>query len=194
MKTFVRKVLAVLPAKGVDYADVRVTGQASENISTKNGSVEAVTKSSDSGFGLRVLVNGAWSFAASSRLVTNEIRKVVKDTVKIAKASNLTGVEKIELSHLKPQKGSYRTPVKVDPFKISAEQKINLLLKADFLIRRNELLRRKRAGYLLPAPSHVTIQKAIVCFCRLNEMSARTLLYSSFGFGNPAASGRGIKN
>jgi hypothetical protein len=55
MKTFAQKVLASLPSQGLDYADVRVTGQHSENIATKNGNVEAVTKNSDSGFGLRVL-------------------------------------------------------------------------------------------------------------------------------------------
>ncbi|MDO9390411.1 MAG: DNA gyrase modulator, partial [bacterium] len=95
MKTFAQKVLAALPSKGLDYADVRVTGQLSEFISTKNGSVEAVTKSSDSGFGLRVLVNGAWGFASSSRLETAEIRKVVRDAIEIAKASGLTKVEKV---------------------------------------------------------------------------------------------------
>jgi len=146
MKTFAQKVLASLPTKGLDYADVRVTGQLSEFISTKNGNVEAVTKNSDSGFGLRVLVNGAWGFASSSRLETAEIRKVVRDAIEIAKASGLTRVEKVELSQLKPQKGSYKTPVRIDPFKVPLEQKIDLLLKADSIMRRNKKIKMAKGG------------------------------------------------
>jgi TldD protein len=146
MKTFAQKVLASLPSQGLDYADVRVTGQHSENIATKNGNVEAVTKNSDSGFGLRVLVNGAWGFASSSRLETGEIKKVVKDAIEIARASGLTRVEKIELSRLKPQKGSYKTPVKIDPFKVPLEQKIDLLLKADSIMRRNKKIKMAKGG------------------------------------------------
>ena len=146
MKTFAQKVLASLPSKGLDYADVRVTAQVSENISTKNGSVEAVAKNSDSGFGLRVLVNGAWGFASSSRLETGEIKKVVKDAIEIARASGLTRVEKVELSRLKPQKGSYKTPVKIDPFKVPLEQKIDLLLKADSILRRNKKIKMAKGG------------------------------------------------
>ena len=146
MKSFAHKVLAALPSKGLDYADVRVTGQLSENISTKNGSVEAVTKSSDSGFGLRVLVDGAWGFASSSRLETAEIRKVVKDAVETAKASGLTKVDKVVLSPLKPQKGSYRTPVRIDPFRVPLERKIGLLLKADAIMRRNKKIKMAKGG------------------------------------------------
>jgi TldD protein len=146
MKTFAQKVLASLPAKGLDYADVRVTGQVSENISTKNGSVEAVTKNSDSGFGLRVLVNGAWGFASSSRLEPAEIRKVVRNAVEIARASSLTKVERVELSPLKPQKGSYKTPVRIDPFKVPLERKIDLLLKADALARRNKKIKMAKGA------------------------------------------------
>lgn len=146
MKEFAKKVLAALPAKGVDYADVRVTGHLSENLSTKNGSVEAVTRSSDSGFGIRVLVNGAWGFASSSRLEAGEIKKTVKQAVEIARASGLTRVEKAELSQLKPQRGSYKTPVKVDPFKVPVERKIDLLLKADAIMRRNKKIKMAKGG------------------------------------------------
>jgi TldD protein len=55
-------------------------------------------------------------------------------------------VEKIELSRLKPQKGSYKTPVKIDPFKVPLEQKIDLLLKADSIMRRNKKIKMAKGG------------------------------------------------
>jgi TldD protein len=134
-------VLDALPSRGLQYADVRVTEQVSENLAVKNGNVAAVTRNSDSGFGLRVIVDGAWGFASSSRLDEKEIKKVVRDALEIAKASSLTRVEPVVLSPLKPQKGSYKTDVKKDPFKVPLEQKIELLLAADVIARRNQAVK-----------------------------------------------------
>ncbi len=137
MKSFAQKVIAGLPSKGIEYADVRVLRSRQQNISTKNGTVESATNSAEQGFGLRVLIGGAWGFASSSKLETPEINKVIRLAVKIARASALASGQPAELSPLKRQRGSYKTKVLQDPFKVPLEQKISLLLEADTILRRN---------------------------------------------------------
>ena len=50
---------------GASYADVRVVRRRDESITVKSGRVEGVAMGETDGFGVRVLVDGAWGFAAS---------------------------------------------------------------------------------------------------------------------------------
>jgi TldD protein len=45
---------------GAGYADVRVVRRAEESIVVKSGRVEGVSFGESEGFGVRVLVDGAW--------------------------------------------------------------------------------------------------------------------------------------
>ncbi len=53
---------------GATYADVRVVNQQAEVIAIKDGKVEAFARSSNEGFGVRVIADGAWGFASSNQL------------------------------------------------------------------------------------------------------------------------------
>jgi len=129
MKDLALKILNKLPK--VNYADVRVVRRENESIATKDGVVEALESSESYGFGVRVIVNGYWGFAASDNFDKKNILKVVKKAVDIAKASATVMGEKVVLDKQKPIKASYKTPVEVDPFKVPLSTKIRLLLAAD---------------------------------------------------------------
>lgn len=130
MKSFAKKVLNLLPAN-LEYADCRVVETKQKKISTKDGVVEELQLGLDYGFGVRVLVKGAWGFAGSSSLTQGEARKTVSMAVKLAQAASLTQPKKVKLSHVPVVKDSYRTPVKIDPFKVPTSKIVNLLLAAD---------------------------------------------------------------
>jgi len=53
---------------GASYADARAVFRRSQSVATKNGNVEAVNDVESEGLGVRVLVGGAWGFAADRRL------------------------------------------------------------------------------------------------------------------------------
>ena len=120
---------------GASYVDVRVMERTTEGIEVKNGRVEGVSSEASSGFNVRVIVNGAWGFASSARMDTAEVERVAQLAVQIAHASALVAGEPIHLSELPPQKGSYRTPVRIDPFSVPLNQKVQLLLDADAAMR-----------------------------------------------------------
>src|SRR5918992_5566680 len=87
MKDLVERALDLAQRKGAQYADVRVQRQESQSIAVKNGTVEQVALGEDAGFGVRVLVDGAWGFASSYRMSAREVEEVTDQAVRIAKAT-----------------------------------------------------------------------------------------------------------
>src|SRR5687767_7069439 len=69
--------LAVALAKklGATYGDIRINCYRTEQISTRERQVQNVSLNQTFGFGVRVLVNGSWGFAASSEVTPDEVRR-----------------------------------------------------------------------------------------------------------------------
>ncbi|MBV8087804.1 MAG: TldD/PmbA family protein, partial [Chloroflexi bacterium] len=107
-----------------------------EEITVKNGQVEAVSRSNSEGFGVRVIVDGAWGFAASNRLTTSEAARVAKLAVAIARASALALKSPLALSPLPPRQDRYETPLLRNPMDVPVDEKLALLLACDAAMRR----------------------------------------------------------
>jgi TldD protein len=135
MRDLANRALNIARQLGASYIDVRVMERATEGISVRNGHVEGVSSTTSSGFNVRVIVNGAWGFAASARLEDGEVERVAKQAVQIALASALVAGEPVRLAPLAPQRGTYKTPLQKDPFTIPLNQKVQLLLDADTAMR-----------------------------------------------------------
>src|SRR6059036_987705 len=73
--------------KGASYAEARHEEQEQENFILKNGVLDALYVGQDRGVGVRVLVNGALGFAATNLRTKSDIRAIVDDAIKVAKAS-----------------------------------------------------------------------------------------------------------
>ncbi|MBC7225304.1 MAG: TldD/PmbA family protein, partial [Anaerolineae bacterium] len=52
---------------------MRIVHRQTQVIEVKNGVVEGLSEDETLGFGVRVLVNGAWGFASSARLEPAEV-------------------------------------------------------------------------------------------------------------------------
>jgi TldD protein len=125
------RALNTAQALGAGYADVRVVRRREESIAVKTGKVEGVALGETEGFGVRVLVGGAWGFASSHRLELDEADRVAALAVRIAKASGTALRRPVVLDDRPPAKGTYETPIQEDPFRIPLETKITDLLEAD---------------------------------------------------------------
>src|SRR5687767_11524879 len=81
---------ALLTAKrlGASYADIRVNRYRNESISTRERQVQSVNRSESFGFGVRVLVKGAWGFAASRVVTPEQVQKVTEQAVETARANS----------------------------------------------------------------------------------------------------------
>ena len=131
MRDLSQRALDTAVQRGASYADARVVRRAEESISVKSGRVDAVGEGETEGFGVRVLVDGAWGFASSSTLTASEADRVPADAVRIARASATALRRRVVLDDRPAARGSYRTPYEVDPFAVPADEKIGLLLAAE---------------------------------------------------------------
>jgi TldD protein len=116
---------------GAGYADIRVVERTTESLTVKNGSLAEASSDRSAGFGVRVLVDGAWGFAGSSRLGRAEVERVTRDAVAIARASGLATREPITLDDSPPAVGIYRTPFREDPFAVPLDEKLRILFETD---------------------------------------------------------------
>ncbi|HOM72939.1 MAG TPA: DNA gyrase modulator, partial [Armatimonadota bacterium] len=135
MKEFTEKVLQKARDLGASYADVRIVRSDNESINVKNGKVDALASSTNYGFGVRVIVNGSWGFASSFTVTDEEADKVVREAVSIARASSRLKKEDVKLTPVEPAEGHFESEWKIDPFDVPLEDKINLLLDADKIMR-----------------------------------------------------------
>jgi len=131
MRDLTDRALDTATSLGAGYADVRVVRRLGESISIKTGRVEGVESGETEGFGIRVLVDGAWGFAASHVLTTAEADRVAGEAVRIARASATALRRPVQLDDRPPAHGTFETPVEVDPFSVPLETKIADLLAAD---------------------------------------------------------------
>ena len=128
MKDFARNVLNMLKLKKVDYGDVRISTTRSQTLRVKNEKTETATFDENNGFGIRVIVGGAWGFASSSKCSKREAENVVKDAITIARASAIAKKRGVRLSAEHAHVGSYRTPCRINPLSVPLEEKIGLLI------------------------------------------------------------------
>jgi len=137
LKELTDRALNLAQVQGASYADIRIVRRRTQNITVKNGVVEAISDNESQGFGVRVVVDGAWGFASSALLTAAEVDRVTALAVQIARASALFKVRDVRLGPPVTSVGTYRTPVQIDPWAISLEDKISLLLQADAGLRRS---------------------------------------------------------
>jgi len=138
MKNLIDHILDLARLKGANYADIRAVRRQSEEIEVKSGKVEALTHDEDVGFGVRVLFQGAWGFACSSKVNKREMEVVLGKALKIAESSSKAKGEDIFFSPASTVVDQYQTATSSDPFEVSPETKLDLLLNADEIIRRNK--------------------------------------------------------
>jgi TldD protein len=131
MRELTDRALDTAAQLGAGYADIRIVHRRDESIAVKSGKLEGVLSGESEGFGVRVLVDGAWGFASSHHLDLAEADRVAALAVRIAKASGTALRTPVALDDRPPAHGSYETPVQEDPFKIPVERKIWHLLEAD---------------------------------------------------------------
>ncbi len=136
MKDLAARALNMAQTRGASYADVRVVTRAFQNIEVKNARIETVEQNESQGFGVRVIAEGAWGFASSSRSDLSDVDRVVSQALAIARASALTKRREVRLGPPEAHKGSYVSQYRLDPFMAPMSDKINLLLKADEAMRR----------------------------------------------------------
>jgi len=135
MKELASWALNTATQRGATYADVRVVDDRSRALSTKNGKIGTASDSRSQGLSVRVIVDGAWGFASSAELDRESIERTAAHAVAIARASAKVKQSDVRLVPERPVTAEWSTPCKVDPFTISVERNLALLMKVDAELR-----------------------------------------------------------
>ncbi len=141
MEEKIKATIDYLKKKKVDYGDIRHQRRQTESLKVKNRNVEAISRTEDQGFGIRVIVSGAWGFAASSITTEAEMKRVANKAIQIAKASAITKKEDVVLSEEKPLVDKYQSFYQVDPFAVPLDKKIELLLNAARILSKSDKIK-----------------------------------------------------
>ncbi|MGB7445010.1 MAG: TldD/PmbA family protein [Coleofasciculaceae cyanobacterium] len=113
---------------GCEYGDFRFSTYRHQQLTARDHSLRQLSDDVSSGFGVRVLLDGAWGFAASPRKNPAEVERIVTLAVDIAKGSRLSQRTRVQLAPVEAYRDTYITPIKIDPFSVPITDKANLLL------------------------------------------------------------------
>ena len=136
VKELIERALDAAQRGGARYADIRVVERETEGLTVKNGQLEAANSNTSAGFGVRVLVNGAWGFSSSATLDREEAEHITREALEIARASAVAQRQPVELDDTLPVTDTYRTPFDEDPFAVSLDDKLRVLMEADAAMAR----------------------------------------------------------
>jgi TldD protein len=126
------RALDAAKAAGAEYADVRIAQYRSQSVQTRERRVQGLSDTETAGIGVRTLVNGAWGFAATAELTPDSVAGVARKAVAQAKANRAALSKPIVLApYGAAQNGTWRSPIKTDPFTIPIAEKVALLLAAN---------------------------------------------------------------
>ena len=111
---------------GATYADARLTRVVQHLYGCAGPSLELDAEYV--GVGVRTLVGGAWGFSASTVTTPDEVVRLAKDAVGQAR-ENGTGGRRgpVELGTVPVARGHWVTPIRIDPFQVSIEEKLDFI-------------------------------------------------------------------
>jgi TldD protein len=131
-KELAMRALDAAKSAGAEYADVRISQNRNQAIQAREHRVQSLSDSETFGFGVRVLVKGAWGFAASRELAADEMVRVARQAVAQAQANRAALERPVVLAPVTPTaNGTWRGPAEIDPFEVPIEEKVALLLDAN---------------------------------------------------------------
>ena len=128
------------------YCDIRIVRLRDQRIGLrlspergtgKTLSVPNVMEDSSFGFGVRVIVNGAWGFASSPVVTPEEIADITQEAVIVARANAAIQPKPIQLAPVKSYRDRWVTPFEKDPFDIPMGEKLDLLRRVTDQVKKN---------------------------------------------------------
>ena len=139
--------LAEARKQGASYADIRIARfrqqfsgyrlSPERNAAAKTDEVPFITDQNSFGFGVRVIANGQWGFAASPLLTSEEIARITREAVTVAKANSVLQAKPVQLAPVKAYTDRWTTPFEKDPFAVSVDEKLELIHSAAVIIKKD---------------------------------------------------------
>lgn len=116
---------------GAEYVEVRAQNLFKTLLTTKDGTVEGAKEGTESGAGVRALVNGAWGFVSLGNPDSKLLTEAVDEAVRLAKAASLRVKSPVKLADVKGVEDRVTAKPRKSPQDVSMEEKIDNALAMD---------------------------------------------------------------
>jgi TldD protein len=136
VQALVLRAIDVAKTAGAEYADVRLSRLLSQSVAPEafgfsgrqsTGSTGSFSEAQTFSVAVRVRVRGGWGIASSPYWTPEEMVALVREAAVIAKANAPDALPHVEWMPIPVAQGHWTTPIKVDPFTIPIEEKLDLL-------------------------------------------------------------------
>ena len=128
------------------YCDIRINRYHNQDIALrmspergtgKTLEVPNVAEDTSFGFGVRVIANGAWGFAASPIVTSDQIARITREAVDMARANATLQPKPLELAPTRAYRDRWTSPFDRNPFDVSIEEKLALMRSAAAEVKKN---------------------------------------------------------
>ena len=133
---------------GASYADARIVESRDRTLTTKNGKVGHVSSDESAGIGVRVIAGGAWGFASTDDLSPPAMEACARLAVEIARSSATAKKHDVRLVPEPPARAVWTSHCEQDPFAVSLESQLALLVEADAAMRREKGITMTETGLM----------------------------------------------
>jgi TldD protein len=133
VEDYAEKAVKIALENGSQYCDVRAESVRTSGFVIENGEVENFVSSCESGMGIRVLVNGSWSFCSVSEPKSFDgIKESIAGAVKAARYYSENKKQKVRLAEVHSFTDHVNFKVQVEP---NIEDMIQVGLESDKIVR-----------------------------------------------------------
>jgi TldD protein len=132
------KILDKAVKRGASYADTRFQSFDNELISVENKVLESYSSRRLSGVGIRISIKGSMGYASTSDLTHENLERTLDRAVKAAKA--VKG-KKRTFRKTKINKTRLKSEARINPFDVSPEEKVSIVLEANKAAWTNEKIK-----------------------------------------------------
>jgi TldD protein len=157
--------------QGAAYAESRLARTEQEVLKLLNGEVDDAFNKTSAGLGVRVLVDGAWGFAAAAETGKRDLPSLVGRAVAIARASASHRREPVVFSPAAATVAEHRDTGRRDPFTIPMTERLALLRDAhaameqvDSIVRTQAQMdiRREQVGLMTTEGTYILQEIGVV--------------------------------
>ncbi|PIE23311.1 MAG: peptidase C69 [Planctomycetota bacterium] len=145
-ESYARAAIDCAQRLGASYCDVRFVREDRRELSVRMGQVSGLNTEQSLGVGVRVLVGGAWGYAAAPEPSQELLLKLAAQAYEQAAAGSRLRQQPVELAENPPQQGVWRSPFEEDPFEISLSDQFGLLLAVDEILRKKDEIKSSSAS------------------------------------------------
>ncbi|MBN1297411.1 TldD/PmbA family protein [bacterium] len=141
MKELLELAVDRLREKGVDYGDARIGWYRYQNIQVRDSVAVNLSTHGSEGIGIRARVGGGWGFFSTQDLTQDGVVLAVDRALEIARASAMLSMN-APFAQEATHQVVWKTPYEIDPFSISIQEKTDLLMEINRVIRSNPAVAR----------------------------------------------------